>query len=60
MNDLRNLRVKTFSGSDLAVVATEAEEFFKSGGEETDQARMIGWRYSADGGTHHLVILYTE
>lgn len=60
MSDLRNLRVQTFSGGDLATVASQAEDFFKSGGEETDQGRMLGWRYQVDSGTHHLVILYTE
>lgn len=60
MTDLRNVRTRTFTGSSLEDVAAEAETWLKAGGEETDQGRLLDWSYDADGGTHHIVILYTE
>lgn len=70
--DARPLRVLRFqeftSSSGLADLIEQVEGFIDRAGDEdadppkpeTEEARLHSWQYQVEGGTHNLVLIYTE
>ena len=67
--ELRQINFQEFvSDAGLPDLIQQVEGFVSRGGDEsasdpkpeTDQARLLDWRYQADGGSHYLVLIYTE
>lgn len=64
---LRILEIQHFSDSDPDALMDAVESFLGGGGDESvspspesEEATLIDWEYQVDGGTHHIVLIYTE